>query len=251
MINNFKGSNLINNPEHQSKIEAYKKIMKYHGLVKGIRRVYDQFMQNDLYDIVHSTNFTQILAGDSYYNIDTSSASVMYYQPVYTSAVKRPILDLIKNHPIIGASSACFVDLGCGRGKSLHVAKSNLQHITIIGIELNEILLNDARINLTSKETGQNTCHSTKSSFILANVNDVDYSKLLKDFDVVIVFNKNSFDKNTTLNTFTMIKQACKSKSLFYIYSNPVFEDLFQKYECVFSMKGWHKNWNTKTFKIL
>lgn len=232
----------------QRKIEAYRNIIRYHGILRGFRRVFDQFTQNDWYDFVHGTNFSQILSGDSFYQrVEGSKTAVMHYQPVYTSAVKRPVLDLIRHYPVVGASSTCFMDLGCGRGKALHVAKSALQHVTPIGVELNHELLVDAKKNLTQITHGP---LDSKGIYINENVNNVDYAELLSPFDVVIVFNKNSFDKATTEDTLQNIMKACVNKSLFYIYSNPVFEDSFREHECVFSMQGWHKNWNTKTFKV-
>jgi hypothetical protein len=57
------------------------------------------------------------MVGEDYYkglNIKTTEA--MHYQPVYTVAVKNPILDLKKTHPVVGASSTCFINLGCGIG---------------------------------------------------------------------------------------------------------------------------------------
>lgn len=232
----------------QGRIEAYRNIIQYHGILRGFRRVYDQFTQNDWYDIAHGTNFSQILSGDNFYQgVEGAKTAVMHYQPVYTSAVKQPVLDLVRHHPVVGASSTCFMDLGCGRGKALHVAKSALQHVTPIGVELNRELLADAKNNLAKITLGPS---DSKGIYVNDNVNSVDYSELLSPFDVVIVFNKNSFDKATTENTLHQIKKACVNKSLFYIYSNPVFEDSFQPHECVFAMQGWHKNWNTKTFKI-
>ncbi|MCG7537124.1 class I SAM-dependent methyltransferase [Pseudoalteromonas sp. OOF1S-7] len=238
----------MNKSEKQSKFSAYKNIIQYHGVINGVRRIVDQFCQNDWYDIKNGTNFSQILSGDQYHgSLESKNSAVMHYQPVYTAAIKKPLQDMVKNQPVVGASSTCFVDLGCGRGKALHIAKSTLQHIIPIGIELNEELLEDAKKNLASVRSYQKDSHSV---FVNANVNDVDYNDLLADFDVVIVFNKNSFDKATTDNTLRKIIEASKGKSLFYIYSNPVFEDLFVQHQCVFTMKGWHKNWNTKVFKI-
>jgi SAM-dependent methyltransferase len=238
----------MNDSTAQSKISAYKNIIQYHGLFRGVRRVFDQFSQNDWYDVINKTNFSKILSGDDFYNsVDAKGTAVMHYQPVYTAAIKQPIQDLITNHPVVGASSTCFIDLGCGRGKALHVAKSMLQHVTPIGVELNTSLLADAKKNLKSVRV---TPSDSKSIFVNSNVNDVDYDDLLSDFDVVIVFNKNSFDKATTENTLNKVMAACKGKSLFYVYSNPVFEDSFKAHDCIFSMKGWHKNWNTKTFKL-
>ncbi|HSV30200.1 MAG TPA: hypothetical protein VLL76_11610, partial [Candidatus Omnitrophota bacterium] len=89
-----------------------------------------------------------------------------------------------------------------------------------------------------------------KLKLIRSNVNDVDYGALLAPYDVVIVFNRNSFDKKTTEQTLNKVKEACQGKTFFYVYSNPVFEASFAGHECVFAMQGWHKGWNTKVFKV-
>ena len=164
----------MSNTVAQTRLQAYLNIIKYHGIFTGLRRVWDQFTQNDYYDIKHGTNFTQIMAGEDYYKgLNTKTTEAMHYQPVYTAAVKKPILDLIKTHPVVGASSACFIDLGCGRGKALHVARSTLQHVTTIGVELNEILLTDAKNNLEQFN------QPDKTQFLYSNVNNVDYKNLL------------------------------------------------------------------------
>ena len=246
----------------QSRWDSYRKIIKYHGVYRGARRVLDQYLQINLYDDRHATNFAQILSGDQYYSsIDTSDqAAIMYYQPVFTASVKRPLKYLVQNYPIVGASSACFIDLGCGRGKSLHVARSVLQHITVMGIDLIPLLLMDAAKNLGIKAQAAGSesellslgehYGGTKVKLIASNVNDADYESLLSAHDVIIVFNKNSFDKHTTENTLDQIRQCSSGKKIFYIYSNPVFEDSFGEFKCIFGMSGWHKNWNTKVFEI-
>jgi SAM-dependent methyltransferase len=170
----------------------------------------------------------------------------MHYQPVYTDAVRRPLRHLVANYPIVGASSACFIDLGCGRGKALHVARAVMQHVSLIGVDLHPDLLNDAARNL-----GVASHKTPKVKLILSDVNAVDYAATLASFDVVIAFNKNSFDKATTENTLAKLKDACKGKALFYVYNNPVFSESFAAYQCIFDMSGWHKNWNTKTFRIV
>lgn len=134
----------------QSAASRYFEILKYHGVGRGMRRIYDQFFQNDLYDLLHDTNTGQILSGEQFLaslNV-TNAASIMHYQPVYTAAVRRPLQFLVRNFPVVGASSACFLDLGCGRGKALHVARSTLQHVTLVGVDLHPILLADAAKNL-------------------------------------------------------------------------------------------------------
>ncbi len=243
----------------QSKLTDYVNIIKYHGLFKGLRRAKDQFFENDLYDITNKTNFSEILGGDQFYgSIDgTNSSSVMHYQPAYTSAVTSPLKHLAKSEPSIGASSACYIDLGAGRGKTMHIAKKCIQHLTTIGVDLNGSLLDDAAKNLGFSEPTDFCNKDTdiedsaiKSRLIKKDVNHVDYTDILEPYDTVIVFNKNSFDKKTTENTLDLIKKACSEKHLFYVYSNPVFQESFGDAQRIFHMNGWHKNWNTDVFKI-
>lgn len=182
----------------------------------------------------------------------------MHYQPTLTESVLQPLRHLVANFSIVGASSACFLDLGCGRGKALHVAKFKaLQHATTVGIDLHPGLLEDAARNLRvdpdrieRDEKGIVSVDAPKVQLRRSNVLEVDYAQLLSDFDVVIVFNKNSFDREVTEETLKKITDACHDKALFYIYNNPVFDSLFEDdFEAVFSMSGWHKNWNTKVFR--
>ena len=151
------------------------------------------------------------------------------------------------------------MDLGCGRGKSLHVARSVLPWATLIGIDIHPDLIASAARNLgvggaqcPQSDEGQPSyvCSQPKLKLLLSDVNDVQYSTLLAAFDVILVFNKNSFDRHTTKNTVDLIMGCSQGKKVFYIYNNPVFEDLFEGFPLVFQMSGWHKNWNTKVFQL-
>ena len=247
----------------QSAAERYYNIFKYHGMIRGARRVYEQITQIDLYDWVNSTNTREILSGNDFVSAlgGANAASAMPYQPVYTDSVRTPLMHCVRNHPVVGASSACFMDLGCGRAKSLHVARSMMQHLTLIGVDIHpELVLDSAKnlgfsvsgeLDVIENEIGKFYIDEPKVKILCNNVNDVDYEALLKPYDVFIVFNKNSFDKNTTQFTLENIKKAAKGKFFFYIYNNPVFSILLEDYECVFEMKGWHKNWNTKVYKVV
>jgi SAM-dependent methyltransferase len=245
--------------ETQSALQRYGQIIKYHGIFRGVRRVIDQILEVDLYDRRNGTNTRVILSGEDFtkYVADGNAAAAMHYQPVYTSAVRKPLQHLVANFPVVGASSACFLDLGCGRGKALHVARAVLQHVSLIGIDLHPKLLADAGENLGFTVSGAEgpgkpgyILDAPKAKLVLKNVNDVPYDIVLAPYDVVIAFNKNSFDRQTTEGTLGKIAAACKGKSAFYVYNNPVFEESFKNYSCVFEMTGWHKNWNTKTFRI-
>lgn len=246
----------------QTAIQRYGAIIKFHGFVRGARRVMDQITQVDLYDWMHSVDTRTILAGDEFHAdlAGVDPASVMHYQPTYTATVRRPLKHLAGHFPIVGAPSACLMDLGCGSGKVLHIGRSIVHHATMIGIDLHPALLAQAARNLgvPSAEGPQEHLSGAgclrysgpKAKLILGNVSDTPYEDVLAPFDVVIVHNKNSFDKKTTAATLSRIKQACADKALFYLYNNPVFEDLFVAYPCVFEMHGWHKNWNAKVFRV-
>ena len=146
------------------------------------------------------------------------------------------MLHLIGHYPILGSTRVAFVDLGCGRGKALHVARRALPRAMIIGIDLVPSLLEDARKNVPT------------ATLLNSNVLEVDYKDMLRPFDAAVVFNKNSFDRETTRKTLESIRGS--ASAVFYIYSNPVFEDLFARDECVFAMRGWHKNWNSRAYVL-
>ena len=134
------------------------------------------------------------------------------------------------------------------------------EHLTLLGVDISQALLMDAAKNLGWKDptppcdaqifTASLRSHSARACLIRSDVNDVNYNDLLTPYDVVVAFNKNSFDRKTTKNTAENIREASAGKSLFYIYSNPVFEEVFANDTCIFTMRGWHKNWNTKIFQM-
>ena len=111
-----------------------------------------------------------------------------------------------------------------------------LPRAKVIGIDLIPLLLEDARRNVPT------------AALVESNVLDVDYKSLLNDSDAAIVWNKNSFDRKTTQETLALVRSA--APTVFYIYSNPVFGDLLAQDECVFTMQGWHKNWNAKAYLL-
>lgn len=247
-------------PATQSAFERYVSLIKFHGLFRGLRRVKDQILEVDLYDWINSTNTRFMLSGSEFTAAlgGSEPASVMHYQPVITAAVLRPIRHLVEHFPLVGASSTCFIDLGCGRGKALHVARfKGLQHASCIGIDLHPDLLGDSATNLrvALKDINRDApsgciVDTEKLKLICKNVMDIDYATILSPYDVIVIFNRNSFDRQTTEFTKKQILAGCRGKSIFYIYSNPVFEELFAEDTCVFTMTGWHKNWNTKVFRI-
>jgi SAM-dependent methyltransferase len=252
----------LDRPMKQTLLQRYWAIIKFHGSVRGVRRVIDQATQVDLYDWMHSVDTRTMLAGDEFFSdlVGVDPASVMHYQPTYTATVRQPLKHLVAHFPVVGASSACLIDLGCGSGKVLHIGRSIIHHATMIGVDLHPGLLAQAAQNLgvpsdegLQKDLSNSVClryNGSKTKLILGNVGDIPYEDLLAPFDVVIVHNKNSFDKKTTASTLSRITHACTAKALFYLYNNPVFEDLFTAYPCVFQMHGWHKNWNAKVFRV-
>ena len=239
----------------QTALERYGEIIRYHGLFRGSRRVLDQIFQVDLYDWSNNIDTKTIVTGEEFYaGLGPEDApAAMHYQPAYTATVRRPLKFLAAHFPAVGASSTCLLDLGCGSGKVLHIGRSSMVHVTIIGIDLHQGLLTNAAHNL-GLETGAAPApylsDTPKAKLLLGNVNDVDYAALLEPYDTVIVHNKNSFDRKTTESTFDKIQRASTGKPLFYLYNNPVFEHVFDPHLCVFQMTGWHKNWNAKVFRI-
>jgi hypothetical protein len=137
-----------------------------------------------------------------------------------------------------------------------------MNHATLIGVDVHPALVACAVRNFglplpaSADEYGAYTgkiefyADTAKLKLLVGSVSDVAYDDLLAPYDVVIIHNKNSFNQKTTVATLESIRRACAGKTLFYFYNNPVFEEIFSDFPCVFQMKGWHKNWNAKIFKV-
>lgn len=215
----------------QSALARYLSILRFHGPFRGLRRGWEQFTQVDLYDYVHSIETRHIATVEA-----SDPAAVSHYQPNYTASTERPLRSLIANCPEMGSTRLAFIDLGCGKGKVLHVARRLLPRAKLYGVDLDAGVIEVARANVN------NAC--LKNS----NVLDVDFSELLGKPDVLVIFNKNSFDRQTTETTLNRLR-GC-APAVFYVYSNPVYGDLFAPYPCVFETRGWHKNWAVKAWRI-
>ncbi len=216
----------------QTAFQRYLSILRFHGLSNGPRRAWEQFSQVDLYDYLHGIETRLLVTVEA-----RDPGGVSNYGPNYTASSERPLRRLISTCPEMGSTRLAFIDLGCGKGKVLHVAKRVLPRAKLFGVDLHPGILETTRKNLGEAAT-----------LVNANVLDVDYASLLGPQDVIVVFNKNSFDRATVETTLARIK-AC-APAVFYIYSNPVYGDLFACYQEVFSMTGWHKNWQVKAWKV-
>ena len=68
----------------------------------------------------------------------------------------------------------------------------------------------------------------------------------------LIVHNKNSFSKNILKDD---LKKLIKLSNLqpidiFYIYSNPEFDELFSNFDLLYKHTGWHVNHNINLYQI-
>ena len=76
----------------QNALQRCKEIIKYHGLVRGTRRVVDQIFQVEIYDWVNSIETRSMLSGDDFFAAlgGAEAASAMHYQPAYTATIRQP-----------------------------------------------------------------------------------------------------------------------------------------------------------------
>lgn len=217
-------------------MSKYLDIIKFHGPVRGLMRAYDELVENDIYDWRHGISTAPICTGPEFTN--QAPGATVHYQPVYASALKRP-LKWLKRYacPSVHGDRVCFIDLGCGRGKALHVARSVLPEAELIGIDLHAGLLKQARKNL-----------GIGPELIHADVLAVDYRKLLDPFRAVVAFNKNSFSMEVTAAVVDKLRDAIRGRG-FMIYNNPLYGSLFDDPH-IWQATGWHKNLRTKVWTL-
>lgn len=183
----------------KSAFVRYANIFRHHGIKNRVRRSWEQFTEVDLYDFTTGIESRKILIGEEYLESGSLSNgdSVSYYQPNYTAATRKPLQYLMRRHHEMGSVRLVFIDLGCGKGKVCHISRGLFPRAKIFGIDLHPKVVEIAKKNL----------EKTDITIINKNVLEVDYKKLLSGADAVVVFNKISFDKVTTIQSLELIRK--------------------------------------------
>ncbi|RMG40282.1 MAG: methyltransferase domain-containing protein [Candidatus Dadabacteria bacterium] len=212
------------------------KMIKHHGLKNGLRRFKEEIFENRLFDLRYGVETAGILTHNEYYNHvgQDKSAGAMWYQPTYASPLVKTFT-FLKKRELPADKTILFIDLGVGKGKPCIIAAKQLKDCRIVGVDLSSELLSICESNLKA-------CGVSNFKLIQQNVLEVDFNELFDGFDTVIVHNKNSFDKAITGKTLASIEGAKAGKTVYYIYNNPVYRELFEGKELLFQLNGWHKN---------
>lgn len=228
----------------------YFKIIKYHGLLKGLRRSFDEFVEIDLFDFFNNVSTSKIKNINDYEKNKLFNSKVhKHYQPTYFSPLKKITLFIMKK---ILYKKIIVVDLGTGYGKPLliigNVLKSlNNTQIKLIGIDLENSFKKIFNQNMNNFFTNSK---NIKTKFENSKIEKFNFNFEEGEF-CLIIHNKNSFSKEITLQNINKIKKLKKTKKIqiFYIFSNPEFKNIFKKKK-IFQTKGWHKNFNIDLFEI-
>ncbi len=221
-------------------------IIKYHGIVNGIKRLKDEFFEIIIFDLFHNVN-TRMLKLENMYNINSFKVGEhKWYQPTYYTPLKK--IAVFLNKILYLQQNLIIIDLGTGYGKPLIILNKFLKKNNyLIGVELDKSFQNVFINNLRKK--------NKKIIFINQKVEDVGYKALIKEIELkdftIIVHNKNSFSKKITNDNLNIWRNLSKNidKKIYYIYSNPEFEEIFYE-DIIFKTKGWHKNFNINLYKL-
>ncbi len=212
-----------------------RQMIKTHGLINGARRFSEEIVENRMFDIFNKVETSGVVTHAEFYKLvgQDPKKGAMWYQPTYTSPLVKTFRYL-KKHELRKAAKTLFIDLGTGKGKPCIIASKYLKGCTLIGIDLSQELLDVCKKNLT-------VC-GADFTLTRQNVLDTDFTHLFRGYDTVIIHNKNSFDKSITDKVLQNIEAAKNDKTVFYIYNNPIYKELFEDKELLFCLKGWHKN---------
>jgi SAM-dependent methyltransferase len=126
------------------------------------------FSNSDEFDRVHGTDTTGIVPLQSQ---DISSANVRFgvrYQPTPQWVIEMAVSSLG-----IDARKYRFVDLGCGKGRSLIVARM-IGFVSVIGVDFAASFVETARRNLDILKLDRvSICHRDAAQFAIPNGNTI------------------------------------------------------------------------------
>lgn len=224
-------------------------IIKFHGFFNGSRRILNELIENELFDLINGC-FTKkpVMITDYSQNNNFDKIRHKHYQPTYYSPLKKILLDIRKSSE---NNDVVFIDLGTGFGKPVFIFNKffNSNQNYAFGLDLEKNYETTFQKNLNKFDVN--------NYFLYGKVEEYEYQSLLSEKNlldndnILIIHNKNSFDKEITkksLNKFVEI--SSKFKSVFYIYSNPEFLDCFDSFQLSNKITGWHKNFNINLYRI-
>jgi tRNA G46 methylase TrmB len=236
-------------------------IIKKHGLYNGLRRIRDEFFENYLFDLVNKTSTREIVVKKNYsklfYNNNDNKKKILmlrgggdkWYQPTYATPLIKTLEFLKKNILYYKKDEVIFIDIGCGKGKPNYIFSKLFPQITSCGIEMynyyKKIFINNLKL-------------VTKNFIFINEKAQCINFNLFNKKKLIILHNKNSF---TFSNLILILKKLHKlNRKIYLIYNNPHFHSKIIKikslnkkkiyFRLVFSVNGWHKNFNTNVYSL-
>ena len=243
--------------------EDFFNIIKKHGFHNGLKRIRDEFFENYLFDLINKTSTREIVVKKNYgkffnNNNDNKKIKIFstwggggdkWYQPTYATPLIKALEFLKKDILYFKKDEVIFIDIGCGKGKPNYIFSKLFPQINSCGIEMynyyKKFFINNLKL-----VTKNFTFINEKAQCV--NLNLFNKKKL------IILHNKNSFTLN---NLILILKKFHKlNRKIYLIYNNPFFHSKIIKikslnkkkiyFRLVFSVNGWHKNFNTNVYSL-
>jgi SAM-dependent methyltransferase len=199
---------------------------------RGLNRLIDQITQNRLFDLWHGTDTETWMPKEEMSEELPNYAHGKLYQPSYT---KQVVSSLRRVAQMVDPKKTTFIDLGCGKGKVLFLAKMKFPFKKVVGIEYCEDIYKVACRNLDKLKL--------KDTHILLG----DAAQFNEYEDDCIVYIYNSFDEKIAQKVRENIE--AKIKNCILIYNNPIHEEVFEGWDKVSINKRWHENWTTNIYR--
>lgn len=127
----------------KARAKDFKKSLWVNGLVETIKLTYSTFADRN-FDKLNNMNTSESKLIEAQLQINGQLHSDTYYLPTRG----RPFIEFLLNARF--AKEFTFVDLGCGRGRALWLAK-NYGFKKVIGVEIDSELAADSKKNLVSQ----------------------------------------------------------------------------------------------------
>jgi len=244
--------------------KKYIRIYNFHkgtGRIQAARRVLNNFIEIDIFDLSRPGILTGEIKTEGYTNVN-----YMPYWPAYTSVTKE-IIRQSHNYYISAVMYAnrnrksIFLDLGSGPGKNVILAAESGKFSHCFGVDIEKDLVTLGNENLAKLGKFKPGLNKTYTSIFEGNaeeysfINEIDtmlFKSNLNSRDVTLfVYNKNSYGPIVLSKSLSIIES--KFDSIFYLYQNPVQQKILVEhgYELFASdakPNNAHKNYKYSLF---
>jgi len=122
----------------------------------------------------------------------------------------KKALDNIGNH--LDFNQTVFVDLGCGKGRTMMIA-SRYPFYKIIGVELSYNIANICKNNIQKKKL--------QCTLIQGSMTDVDWRSHLCDSKGLLIYAFNPTSADVLTKTILNILSESRDREIYFIYTNP------------------------------